>query len=82
MKNPLIAVAIAMAVLTGCDAEGTSRPDQCLRAKIFTDCLKNAPTGPKQTKYNDWDDVVDSCEQAAYYQSRRHILTINPECRP
>jgi len=33
------------------------------------------------TKYNDWDEVVDSCENAAYYQSKREREVVKPECR-
>lgn len=33
--------------------------------RIFLECLKSAPAGPNVTKYNDWDELVDACEDAA-----------------
>lgn len=44
-------------------------PDQKLRAERFDTCMKNLPAGPEKTHYNDWSEVVDSCNDAAYYQS-------------
>lgn len=65
----LIAVALLVAALTGCENVNGPQPDQTVRNRIFMECLKALPKGPESTKYNDWDDVVDSCEHAAYYQS-------------
>ncbi len=64
-----IAFIIAALVLTGCDAYKQTLPDQALRRQIFTDCLKNLPAGPDQTRYNDWAEVVNECGSQAYYQS-------------
>ncbi len=64
----------------GCEAETVS--DQCLRATLFKECMAGLPKGPSSTHYNDWDDVVDSCETAAYYQSLRQRRHIKPECQP
>ncbi len=64
------------------DKEETTSNDQCLRARLFEQCLKALPAGPEATKYNDWDEVVAACESAAYYQSLRAASTIKPECRP
>lgn len=55
--------------------------DQCLRAKLFEQCLKALPAGPQATKYNDWDEVVHQCELAAFRHSFRIIKHIKPECR-
>lgn len=46
-------------------------PDQKLRAERFDACMKNLPAGPEKTHYNDWSEVVDSCETASYQQSLR-----------
>ena len=43
--------------------------NQKLRREIFQECMKSLPAGPKSTVYNDWDEVVNSCESAAYFQS-------------
>ena len=64
----LIAISLLVAALTGCENAGPE-PDQTVRNRIFMECLKALPKGPESTKYNDWGDVVDSCEHAAYYQS-------------
>jgi hypothetical protein len=81
----LLMTIIAL-VLGGCgDAaiqKHTTGPDQCLRADLFQACLKALPAGPNQTKYNDWDEVVEACSQAAYYQSLRRTEHIKQECRP
>lgn len=64
----ITAFAIAL-ILTGCD-----RPEyatnQTLRTEIFFRCLQSLPAGPVETKYNDWAEVVNECETAAYHQAR------------
>lgn len=72
----LIIIAI---FLCGCSAE----PSQTLedyrqreRQRVFTECLKNIPQGPKTVaNSNDWSEVVDACGAAAYYQT---MLTLPP----
>ena len=79
---------IAMALLLGaCSEEGVARSnpnevvtDQCLRAKLAQQCLKDAPAGPMAAKYNDWDEVVNQCDTNAMYQSRRRRQYVLPEC--
>ena len=68
-------------VLAGCSDFESPSPDQCLRAEIFKSCMGSLPEGPKSTQYNDWDEVVGSCETTAYYQSLRIQANIKPECR-
>lgn len=63
------------------DKEETTSNDQCLRARLFEQCLKALPAGPQATKYNDWDEVVHQCELAAYRNSFRVMKTIKQECR-
>ena len=60
----------------------TSTPDQCIRAELFQQCMKALPSGPQFTRYNDWDEVVNSCERAAYSQSLRTRKMIKSECQP
>lgn len=62
-------LGLAVMVLCGCEQLQSPQPDQLLRHQYFMECLKALPAGPQSTKYNDWDDVVDSCASAAYYQS-------------
>ncbi len=81
MKRALLLFVVVL--LAGCNVpQDTSAPDQCLRREIFKECLAALPAGPVATKYNDWDEVVEECERSAYYQSRRNIEAIKPECRP
>lgn len=68
--------------LNACQApESPYAVDQCLRAELFQRCMKDLPAGPLASKYNDWDEVVDSCENAAYYQSKREKAAVKQECR-
>lgn len=79
----LIVVVILTSV--GCGDGGvTDMPftDQCLRAKLFKECLAAVPKGPESTVYNDWAEVVDECARAATYQSYRRVSQIPMECRP
>ncbi len=45
--------------------------DPVIRAERFDACMKALPAGPVSTHYNDWSEVVDSCETAAYRQAQR-----------
>ena len=45
--------------------------NQELRTEIFFKCMESLPAGPKKTKYNDWDEVIAECRNAAYALSRR-----------
>lgn len=72
----------AVALLAGCGKPMEfAGPDQCLRAEIFQACMKALPQGPQQTKFNDWDEVVEACASTAYYQSVRLPEHIKPECK-
>lgn len=72
----LAALLVVALVTVGCEQKGLPsvtpqyKWDQTKRTTIFMDCLKALPAGPQSTKYNDWDEVVNACESAAYYQSR------------
>jgi len=85
MRSLLILTAVlAASASIGCTevAEMRSGPDQCLRPVLFQQCMAALPAGPVSTKYNDWDEVVDSCAQTAYHQSIRTLAQVKPECRP
>lgn len=79
MKTLLLLFLLLM--LVGCKDLPRTEADQCLRAKLFKDCLESLPKGPEVVKYNDWDEVVEACGQQAYYQSIRLSSHIKPECR-
>ena len=76
-----VAILIVAALLSGCNKD-PQKVDQCIRTKLFESCMRSLPAGPVSTQYNDWDEVVNECENAAYYQSLRRESQIKPECRP
>lgn len=75
-------------LLAACDRTTIPKPDsdekltvdQCLRHAIFTSCLTKLPPGPASTKFNDWDEVIDSCAKVAFYQSLRFKKHVQSEC--
>lgn len=83
MTRTIAAIALALA-LAACDGStGVSTPDQCMRAELFSACLRALPAGPAAPQFSDWDwdEVVAACESAAYRQSLRGAQHIKPECR-
>ena len=60
----------------------TSVVDQCKRVELFNSCMKNLPAGPVATQYNDWAEVVSTCENVAYPQSLRSQKFVKAECQP
>lgn len=81
------AIIIAALLLSACSEEGVAHnhgndvvTDQCLRAKLAQQCMKDLPKGPMAPKYNDWDEVVNQCDTNAMYQSRRRRQYVAPEC--
>ena len=80
MKSVLWVVVLLSLSACGRPADVTV-VDQCLRAELFKQCMASLPQGPVSTKYNDWDEVVDSCESASYGQSMRKRGHVRPECQ-
>jgi hypothetical protein len=72
----------ALALALGACAPPPPQPvhDQCLRARLFQECLARVPVGPTAPVTNDWAELVAECESAAYYQSYRHPDAIPPGC--
>ena len=73
-----VSVLSFVGLLSGCNPQPGSPAsewqwmnDQSMRAELFKTCMQILPAGPVRTHYNDWSEVVDSCEDSAYYQSRR-----------
>ncbi|TXH17365.1 MAG: hypothetical protein E6R03_04120 [Hyphomicrobiaceae bacterium] len=65
--KPLLFIFLATTI-TACDycwQEGNKKEQQ----RIFMACMMALPAGPQSTHYNDWSEVVDSCNEAAYRQS-------------
>jgi hypothetical protein len=82
-RTALIGASMLTAMLGGCGEPGpnTMLRDQCLRQQIFLQCMAALPAGPTAAHYNDWAEVVDSCESVAAYQALRPAMAIKKECR-
>lgn len=65
------AILLGCLLLSACDNIGPllTITDQEKRHRYFQECLTALPAGPDNTKYNDWDEVVEECGHQAYYQS-------------
>ena len=83
MKRFLLAAAACVA-LTGCGDVKYPKyaVDQKQRQRNFKECLAALPEGPRSTTYNDWDEVVNACENAAYYQSKYCYENCPPALKP
>ena len=84
MNAKRLVALVALVALAGCERLSYVPDwgaDQCMRRDLFHTCLKVLPAGPKSTQYNDWDEVVARCEDAAYRQSLRKLAHIKPECQ-
>jgi hypothetical protein len=75
------AIPLLLLAFAACDSRQLTQPDQCLRARLFKECLAAVPTGPTHVKYNDWEEIVSTCGSQAYYQSLRVNAAISAECR-
>ena len=76
----IICLVLFSTALTGC-IDKMQHPkyeyNNELRTEVFLKCLDAIPAGPTHTKYNDWDEVVDECDTAAYYQTRTCVQFCN-----
>lgn len=70
MKKLLLLIPILL--LSGCTT-CTWEENQDERERLFIQCLELVPEGPRQTHYNDWAEVVDECDNVAYWQSKEEI---------
>jgi hypothetical protein len=77
------AVLVATLFVAGCDVPPPpqSSVDQCLRRETFERCLSLVPKAPQVSKYNDWAEVVDECDDFAANSSYRHPSVITQACR-
>lgn len=77
----MIRALVVMLLCVGC-SDNPQETDQCMRVELFNNCLKELPAGPVSTKYNDWAEVVEACNNTSFYMSQRKRDYIKPECRP
>ena len=69
----VLIVSLLVFLFVGCNEPGQIskfKINQELRREIFKECMQLLPAGPQETKYNDWDEVVEECDNVAYSQSR------------
>lgn len=81
MTRAQFVFVVSLLMVGGCN-ENRQMNDQCLRAKLFQQCMTSLPAGPTQSHYSDWDEIVGACESAAMWQSLRRQESVKPECRP
>jgi hypothetical protein len=60
---------LCLFILSSCGKVCWHEANQQERQRIFKDCMLLLPTGPVSTQYNDWAEVVEECDNAAYQQS-------------
>ncbi len=51
----------------------TYRIDYPKSQELFLKCLESVPAGPTHTKYNDWDEIVESCRQTSISLGKKCI---------
>lgn len=44
--------------------------DQDKRIELFNQCLARVPVGPTAVKYNDWDELVSTCDEISKSQAK------------
>lgn len=65
-------IVVCLLALAGCakiDPNQAKRGE--LRRQYFVECMKLLPPGPQGTQYNDWSEVVESCDSTAMYQANQ-----------
>ena len=68
----LLLILTIIVLLMGCEREFCqSMPDNTDRQRIFKECMQLLPKGPEKTHYNDWDEVVEACDETAAYQANQ-----------
>jgi len=66
---------LLLVTLTGCFNQSADvEPEWCVdsdkRIERFDACLKLLPAGPDKTVYNDWAEVVSTCDNISYVQAK------------
>lgn len=73
-------VLLLITLMCCCESKVELAVDQCLRQKLFQDCLSSVPMGPTHTVTNDWAEVISECANNAYHTSLRYPSQIKSEC--
>lgn len=82
MMIKFLALMCTVMVLAGCDSSELVNYRLQERERLFYKCLDAIPEGPVKTYYNDWSEVVDSCESHAFYVSHRKELPTVGAAKP
>lgn len=82
MRKAIIIIG-ALFALSGCSdvlpkPSPEWQPNQAKRQEFFLACMNALPAGPQKTQYNDWDEVVEACQSASYYQSLYCVANCPP----
>jgi len=89
LKNLKILIPLILTTCCSCEIrenksiqdENTSIQDRCLQRVVFKECMNSLPAGPVSTHYNDWDEVVEACENVAWNKSWRKRSVVKIECQ-
>jgi hypothetical protein len=81
MRIACVLAAMTCAALSGCGPDMDIIEDRCMYRQVFRECMAALPAGPVRTHYNDWGEVVESCDTAAHQQSWRARRNVPQECR-
>lgn len=83
MFEKILLVTIAVLTLTGCVESKPSHAtlvnrelygiDQEKRIELFNQCLARVPVGPTAVKYNDWDELVETCDEISKSQAKKCV---------
>jgi hypothetical protein len=68
MKKITILVFVII-LLSGCVRYSKYIVDRDEQKQNFLQCLAAIPKGPESTHYNDWDEVINSCNNIAESQA-------------
>lgn len=74
-------LTIFMIFFIGCSDEPPKPKDKMcidknLRKIYFDDCLSKVPQGPQSTVNNDWDEVLEECDDISKSQAKK-LVTID-----
>jgi hypothetical protein len=62
---------VFLVAIAGCEKtkveEAVDLQKGALRRELFAECMKLLPAGPNHTKYNDWAEVVETCNSHSLY---------------
>lgn len=83
MFKKILLASITVLALSGCVESQPSQAtlvnrelygiDQEKRIELFNQCLARVPVGPTAVKYNDWDELVETCDEISKSQAKKCV---------